>query len=359
MKIAVIAPGRHPIVEPYTGGLEAYCGILVDGLRALGHQVDLYAAAGSVGHVQEFEFPVPDWECTAAVQALQTDHTYPPGHCDVEDAAFARLRTHLENSDYDVVHNNSLHPELLLSTTLPLVTTLHCPPVERMAEVAGESHSHFTAVSQTTADRWDLPGITVIPNAVDTDVWREGPGGDAAIWFGRIVPEKAPHLAIDACREAGIPLTLVGRCANPTYWAQEIEPRLGVGARWIGTLNHAELAERVRHSQVAVITPEWEEPFGLVCIEAMACGTPVAAFARGGMAEILHASPCPTVPPGDVDALAHAIRHSTTVNRKAVARYARDNYGLEHFLERYLAIYTYVATTAAYPAAVRPEETLA
>lgn len=356
MKIAVIAPGRHPIVEPYAGGLEAYCGILVDGLRALGHQVDLYAASGSMGHVAEFEFPVPDWNCTAA---LQTDHTYPPGHCDLEDAAFARLRRHLETSDYDVVHNNSLHPELLLSTTLPLVTTLHCPPVDRMAAAAVFSRSRFTAVSRTTADSWGLPGITVIPNAVDTSVWRQGPGGDAAIWFGRIVPEKAPHLAIDACQQAGIPLTLVGRCANPTYWREEIEPRLGEDVRWIGTLNHAELAERVRHSRVAVITPEWEEPFGLVCIEAMACGTPVAAFARGGMSDILRASPCPAVPQGDVEALAQAIGESHTVDREAVARHARENYGLERFLERYLDIYTSVATTAGHPAAAQPEETLA
>ncbi len=340
MRIAVIAPGRHPIAEPYPGGLEAYCGVLVDGLRKRGHEVDLYAAAGSEGHVREFEFPTVEW---AGATAMETDHTYPPGHCEKEDAAFARLRAHLEVSDYDVVHNNSLHPELLLATSLPLVTTLHCPPVDRMAEVAPVSTSIFTAGSEPTAASWGLPDTMVIPNAVDPEVWTVGPGGDAAVWFGRIVPEKGPHLAIDACRQAGINLTLVGRRANPGYWNAEIAPRLGDGVEWIGSLTHTQLAEQVRHARVTVITPEWEEPFGLVSIESMSCGTPVAAFARGGMAAILEGSPCPSVPAGDVDALAQAIADSAHVSREEVAAYARKNYGINSSLDRYLSVYSSMA----------------
>lgn len=185
MKIAVIAPARHPIVEPYAGGLEAFCGLLVDHLRRRGHHVDLYAARGSHGHVAEYEFPGVDWR---GLDAFASDVAYPPGQREAEDEAFRRLRHHLEASDYDVVHNNSLHPELLRSRILPLLTTLHCPPLAEMEEALADSTSALTAVSRATADSWNVPGpVAVLPNGVDGDIWRPpAPGPSASTSSGSV-----------------------------------------------------------------------------------------------------------------------------------------------------------------------------
>ncbi len=158
----------------YAGGLETFCGLLVRGLRARGHTVDLYAARGSEGHRRDLEFPGVDWSGSGLTP---TDHTLPPGQRELDDAAFRRLRAHLEVSDYDVVHNNSLHPELLRSTTLPLVTTLHCPVVPDMAEAMAGTTSVLTAVSRAVTSTWDLPAEPlIIPNCVDEETWTYGPG---------------------------------------------------------------------------------------------------------------------------------------------------------------------------------------
>lgn len=344
MKIAVIAPTRYPIRQPYAGGMESFCALLVQGLRDSGHHVDLFAARGSDGHVREFEFPGVDW---TGREDTATDNTYPPGHSDIEDRAVVRLLDHLLEQDYDIIHNNSLHASIFEhGTHLPLLTTLHCPPVADMQQAilaAGTAAGRFAAVSHTTANQWELPRQPiVVPNAVDQRTFHHGPGGGGAVWFGRLIRDKGPHLAIDAARRAGLPLTLFGQRRELHYWRRELAPRDAADLTWMGGCTHQEVAAVLRRSSVCLVTPTWDEPFGLVTIEAMACGTPVAAFARGGVAEILDGAPGRLVTPGDVDALAAAALEAQSLDRAAVAAYTAAHYGLASLVQRYLGLYQQV-----------------
>jgi len=234
--------------------------------------------------------------------------------------AFARVRRRLDDPRHrvDVVDNHSLHGDPILwsrDAGVPVVTTLHTPPlpdVVRASRTLPPSAPHrFLAVSQYTARSWSSEGVDafVFPNGVDETQWRRGPGGDPWVWFGRIVPEKAPHLAILAARRAGARLRIAGRIGDARYFRHHVEPLLGDGVEYVGPLRQPELSALVGASAVALVTPVWSEPFGLVLAEALMTGTPVVAFDAGGASEVLAGLPgSAVVPAADVAALARAAR---------------------------------------------------
>lgn len=315
LRVLVVAPSRYPLRQPHAGGLEAAVWDRVRWMRDRGHEVTLCAAEGSdfLGDTPEFALRSPEW---ARVEDA-SDTAYPAGYAAAAEGAHAvaleRLRA--DRHLYDVVDNHSLHPAPIRwsrDAGIPVVTTLHTPPLEPLLDAAayarGSAH-RFVAVSQATARAWSAEGVDafVFPNGVDTERWKRGPGGSRWVWSGRIVPEKAPHLAIEAARTAGAEIVVAGRIGDVDYFQQEVAPRLGAHARYVGALHQSDLCRLVGESAVALVTPMWEEPFGLVIAEALATGTPVAAFDIGGVSEVLAGMPgTAAVMPGDVTALAHA-----------------------------------------------------
>jgi glycosyltransferase involved in cell wall biosynthesis len=182
---------------------------------------------------------------------------------------------------------------------------------------------------------------------VDPDRWTPGPGGDHAVWSGRIVPEKAPHEAVDAVRRTGRGITLAGPVLDRPYFEREIRPRLGAQVRYVGHLDQRRLCELVGSSAVAVVTPQWNEPYGLVAAEAMACGTPVAAYARGGLTEIIAPETGRLAESPDVKALAEAVDAAATCDREAVRRHAVEAHGVARMVDEYEALFHAILTARA------------
>ncbi|MCD1589765.1 glycosyltransferase family 4 protein [Qipengyuania citrea] len=344
MKIAVLAHIRHAIAEPFGGGMEAHCDMLCRGLRAAGHQVDLFAADGSQDEslvpicAAPYDEVLP-WRVfrgTSELAAYQRD-------------AFERVLLAVGAGAYDVVHNNSLFPEIIewcARAGIPCVTSQHVPPFGAMFDAVAATRERpnigFTVTSQDQQALWadrGCAGLDVVPNGIDTNRWVPlGEPQDYLTWVGRIVPNKGLAEAIQAARKARVRLRIFGPVEDAGYFTEKVEPFLSEGIEFHGHRSGDRLRAEVAGAQAALVTPLWDEPFGLVAAEALACGTPVAGFDRGALSEVV--GDCGVlVPGGDIGALAHAIRKVRRIDRAACRARAVEKLSITAMIAGYERCY--------------------
>lgn len=322
---------------------------LVQGLRQRGAEVSVFAAPGSDPRLGYTPLHPETVHLSASARR---DVSMPAEEWLVQHHAFLGLMLELaRRTDVDVVHNNSLHHlPVAMSEVVPapVVTTLHTPPtpwLESAVQLSRGPHQ-YVAVSRYTRDQWrHAVDASVVPNGVDTTAWGRGPGGDDLVWSGRIVPEKAPHLAIDVARAAGRRLRLAGPVSDLDYHRREVLPRLEGrdDVVHLGHLRQHHLAEVVGSSAACLVTPTWDEPYGLVAAEALSCGTPVVGFARGGLVEVVDESCARLVPDGDVAAAAAAVEEAVGLSRDDARARARSHCSVDVMVEAYLSLYAELA----------------
>jgi glycosyltransferase involved in cell wall biosynthesis len=284
LRIAMLAPPWLPVPPTAYGGTENVIALLCDALVTAGHEVTLFAA--------------PHSRSSARVRPLLADeHPEEMGLSLYEADHVARAFDLIEDdASYDVVHDHSGFTALVMADrlTIPLVHTVHGSFAPSAALY--QQHGHKAVlVALSRSHRADAPrGVeiaAVTPNPLRVEDWplRTDKQG-YLLWVGRCAPCKAPDHAVAAARIAGRRLVLAGpiQCANAEYFATAVAPHIDDAAVcFVGEVGGQRKRELFAGAAALLMPLRWHEPFGMVMVEALACGTPVVAYREGSAAEIV------------------------------------------------------------------------
>ena len=289
LRIAVLAPPWIPVPPPAYGGIEAVVDLLCEALVARGHDVTLFAAPGSRSAARlrsPLEAAHPD---EIGSSLCESDHVA----CAWDEIDLAAEL----GEPFDVVHDHSDFTALAMADRVaaPVVHTLHGPFVEETMPFY-QRHGHkarLVAISRSQAE--SAPAgvrvVDVVPNPIAVDRWPLVlKKQEYLLWVGRMDPVKGAHRAIEAARLAGRALVLAGpvQTGQEEYFRELIEPHIdGRKVRYVGEIGGSAEQELFANAAALLMPVRWREPFGMVMVEALACGTPVIAFPEGAAAEIV------------------------------------------------------------------------
>jgi glycosyltransferase involved in cell wall biosynthesis len=361
MKIAIVAPLVTAIREPQRGGSQAFVSDLGRGLARRGHDVHVYAAAGSEIPGAEVIDTGIDPAGLAGTFYRASGPAAGPGEGDpaaaaAAESAFSTVYAAVRAARYDVVHNHAFDaPSVRHATGLhpPVVHTVHLPPDQAVAAALRIAVRHrrppaVAVVSDFQASAWRrvVPVDAVLPPYPATSAipW-SATAGPAALFAGRLSTEQGAAEAIDIARSAGVPIDVFGDVYDPGYSREHIDPRRG----WPGvTVHHgvprAALWQAMARAAVVLYPARWDEPFGMAAAESQACGTPVIAFQRGGLSEVIMDGVTGfLVPPDDVQAAAAAMAKVAGISRRACREHATAHLDLEQTLDAHERLYRRVA----------------
>jgi glycosyltransferase involved in cell wall biosynthesis len=344
----MLAPPWIPVPPPAYGGIEEVVRLLCAGLAERGHDVTLFAPPGSESCVEVatvLEEPHPD-----KIQKAQIEVDHVARAFAAIDAAAA------DGGPYEVIHDHTGHSALAMAdrVSAPLVHTLHGPFDEAACRFYAQHGRKACIVAISKAQLADAPpemgGGRVVPNPIELDEWPFQPDkDDYVLWIGRMSPDKGPHRAIVAAREAGVRLVLAGpvQPGQESFFAEEVEPHIGSdGVEYVGEAD-ADAKRRLYQGARALLMPiRWPEPFGLVMVEALASGTPVIAFREGSAPEIVEDGRTGFVV-DDEHAMAAAVGRLGEIDPDGCRRSCEERFSVDAVVRGYEDVYRAAASAHA------------
>ncbi len=332
MRIALIAPPFIAVPPEDYGGTELFVAHLAEGLHRAGAEVVVYANGESKVDVER------RWIYQHAQWPIK-----PGEHSWLKELNHASWAICNASKECDIIHIQSAQG-LALShfTDRPTVVTLHGPHDQKLSEFyAHYPNAYYVCISNAQCDQETMPRMRTIHHGIDLSQYRLVEHKQSYLSFiGRIAPIKGTHTAIEVAKRTGIPLKIAGgvQPINREYFENKIKPEIdGKLVEYVGLADLKAKNELLSNSMAMLFPIQWDEPFGLVMVEAMACGTPVLAMPGGSVPEVVR--------DGVSGYICRTIREMVQRVRNlsiqpALARnFVEENFSIERMTQDYLTLY--------------------
>lgn len=333
----MLSPVWFPVPPTGYGGIELVVSLLADGLADAGHEVTLFASGDSL---------------TKGTLAYVFDRA----PSELIGRSLPELRhamaCYRRADEFDVINDHSGITGAALGGLVdtPVLHTVHGPLDTHEAQDAygaiAETSRGVGLISISENQRRpmpDLPWAATIPNAIDFSLYPAKPHrGDYLLFLGRFSPDKGAHRAVAVAMELDMPLKLAGKNREPKerqYFAEFIEPHLGHGGiEYLGEVTHGEKVELLQDARATLFPIEWEEPFGLVMVESMACGTPVIATRYGAVPEVIEDGRSGIIV-DNYRQMAEALERADALDPMECRRYVEERFAPERMVGDYERTY--------------------
>jgi glycosyltransferase involved in cell wall biosynthesis len=335
VKIGIIAPAWFSVPPARYGGIEWVVSILADGLVEQGHDVTLFAAGDSQTQAR-----------------LVTSYDEPPSMrigLAMPDLHHA-LTCYARAGDFDIVndHSGPLGAALGGAVSSPVCHTVHGPLTGESGDVyslIGSVSPSVGLISVSDSQRSPLPNLNWLAtchNAIAMDSYPFHPTNDGYLLFlGRMSPDKGAHHAVALARETGLPMILAGKMQDleeRQHFEAHVAPLLGGNIEYVGEVSHDEKVRLLQNAQATVFPIQWPEPFGLVMVESMACGTPVIATRQGAVPEVIEQGRSGVIVDSPAE-LAGAVEQVITLDPFECRASAIERFSPERMVDDYVAAY--------------------
>jgi glycosyltransferase involved in cell wall biosynthesis len=336
MRIAQVSPPWVAVPPKGYGGIEWIVADLADGLADRGHDVTLFATGDS--------------ETRARLEYAIEEAPGPRFNNSIWHDVVHQLHVHRDVSRFDLIHQHSFWSGLVgaMHLPVPVVHTLHRSFTEQMRRLYEPIADRVWFVALSEAQRRAMPNLRyagVVHNGIRPERYPLSEiKEDFLLFLGRTNPDKGPRRAVEAARAAGKPLVMSVKMAEPVeedHWRDEVEPLLGEDVTVLSEIGHDRKVDLLQRARAVLFPIGWEEPFGLVMAEAMACGTPVIATPRGAVPEVIEDGVTGFVVPVDgyADATAGVVKRLGEIDPKACRRRVEDLFTVDRMLDGYERVY--------------------
>ncbi|MBU1111113.1 glycosyltransferase family 4 protein [Patescibacteria group bacterium] len=354
MRIGIFCTNNftYPLPEGVIYANQSVAGALADALAERGEDVTLFAPEGSITKAKLINFGMKPYSDSTVHSKYSDSYFY-------EHIMVAKIFRYALKNKLDIIHAHlrpfSVIPAAAVSGVKTLLTihdNLYYPAYESLSLSYEFKNIQYVALSEAhRRTRTDAPWAGVVHNGIDLEKWRYNQGrGECPecsgcsgylCFVGRLMPDKGVDVAVRVALQTGLPLKIAGSIYNEDkeFYETKVKPNLSEQIEYLGSIGPKEVEKLYRGALALLMPISWEEPFGLVMIEAMACGTPVIAFNRGSVPEIVVDGKIGFIVKNE-KLMVSAVKKIGTINRSKCREWVEEKFSVERMAENYLGLYS-------------------